>query len=380
MEKCRFYNDCQCAATLMLDDFSLTATLGGGHSQPETDWGAFLDGTGSLYRYLEDTLLKKYPEIRGTLFHPIGSHFLQNPYSGYRFPGRPALSETRSFLRRISSRFELGFHGVSHGRYRQSQHPCIGNNWEQEFEYWIPEQICLIKQALKEAEANLGVCMKGGKYPGYIKGRFGEEIVDGLDFAWWASSAAMMNRRNTCNRHSYIGAKRDIVDFPTNISGNCFRLELHPSSDGILRYLKRKWRILAAEQYLQYLYKNRFVISIQEHYMGLRTDGKRQQPNVFDDLASLEILYGMLRGADIWHATCSDISRYLYSYDHTEVVSLTGSMFEIRYTGSREDMFLTFWSDCKAIQEAATGHIYTGIYKNGRWLHNGLRPGNYQEL
>jgi len=51
---------------------------------------------------------------------------------------------------------------------------------------------------------------------------------------------------------------------------------------------------LKPEKYIQYLYKTGLPITIQEHYQNQGTDGKRQTPNLYDDIKYLDDLFGYL--------------------------------------------------------------------------------------
>ena len=118
------------------------------------------------------------------------------------------------------------------------------------------------------------------------------------------------------------------------------------------------------------------IISIQEHFTTLRSDGKFQRPNVFDDIESLKRIYSILRGADVWHAKCNEIALYLENYDNSKIRSEENG-FELVYSGNRDSCELSAWSkDIQVIIES-TGKEHHGHRKNNGWVFNHLKPGKY---
>lgn len=380
MKKSRYYNNHKAAVTLMLDDFSLTATTINGQIQPSNDWGAGLNGEHSLYRYLTANLLAKYPEIKGSIFYPLHQHGVQNPNAGYQVIFSRDYSQLATFIQQVSPHFEFAFHGLAHERYINSQSPVIKGNCQHEFEYLTLQDAEAIKKDIIEMEQVLGTRFFGGKYPGYIARKCAPQIIAALGFKWWMSSANMMNRRHKGNRHSYFGNSNNIVDLPTNISGDCFNPNIDLGRANLLRFFKNKLDTFNLERYIHFLYEQQLIISIQEHYMGLRTDGKRQRPNIYDDISSLDKFFGLLRGLDLWFATCTEIAHYVESYDNTELVRLEDGTYRMTYKGTWDTMFLTVCTPAKTLKNISTGQLLNGIYRNGVWVFNHVPEGIYQEL
>lgn len=380
MEKSLYFNNHKTAVTLMLDDFSLTATTINGAIQPFNDWGAGLDGEHSLYRYLTTNLLAKYPEIKGSIFYPLHQHGVQNQNAGYQVIFSQDYNQLANFIQQVSPHFEFAFHGLAHGRYINPQNPAIKDNCQYEFEYLTLQDIQAIKNDIKETEQVLGTKFFGGKYPGYISSQCAPKIVEALGFKWWMSSAHMMNQKHKDNRHGYFGENNSIVDLPTNISGDCFNPNVDLGGAHLLRFFKNKVDTFNLERYIHFLYEKQFIISIQEHYMGLRTDGKRQRPNVYDDISSLDKFFGLLRGLDLWFATCTQIAHYIESYDNTQLVQQKDGMYRITYQGTWDTMFLTVCAPTNTLRNISTGQLLKGIYRNGVWVFNHVPEGIYQEL
>jgi len=380
MEKCQYFNNHKSAVTLMLDDFSLTATTINGQIEPSNDWGAGLGGEHSLYRYLTANLLAKYPEIKGSIFYPLHQHGVQSKSAGYHVVFSHDYNKLADFIQQVSPRFEFAFHGLAHERYINPQNQDIKGNCQHEFEYLALQDAETIKQDITAMEHVLGTRFVGGKYPGYIASSDGPQIIEVLGFKWWMSSAHMMNQKHKDNRHGYLGNSKSIVNLPTNISGDCFKPNVDLDGANLLRLLKNKLDTFNLERHIHLLYEKQLIISIQEHYMGLRTDGKRQRPNVFDDISSLDKLFGLLRGLDLWFATCTQIAHYVESYDNTQLVQLGDGNYSITYQGTWETMFLTVCTSSKSLRNISTGQLLKGIYRNGVWVFNNVAEGIYQEL
>ena len=120
------------------------------------------------------------------------------------------------------------------------------------------------------------------------------------------------------------------------------------------------------------------MIAVAEHFMGARPDGRRQTPNVFDDIDSLGKIFSFLRGSDVWYATCGEIAHYRESYDFTELTMGEDGTFEMVYSGSWDQACLTLTADAREIQNTRTGEIIRGVYRRGEWVFNSFSPGSYR--
>ena len=390
MEKCLYYNDHQTAATLMIDDLSFVSITQNGKITPQTDWGGGLSGVGSLYQYIADTFLTWFPETRGTFFFPISDHAFMNPYANYDLDYNRDLIAQRQFMETCSKFFEIAYHGTSHGRYRYPERCGLVDNWEQEFSYLTMEDVACIRTRINQVEKCYGIHMTGGKYPGYEKNEFASEIVEALGFRWWAADSDMIDRKCGKNRHTYYDGEKVLL-LPTNISGSTFLRNISGSSVRswkafvkkkfpLLRFVFGLYKDLRAEEYITYLYENRLVLSVQEHFMNLRTDGKRQNPNIYDDVASVARIYALLRGMDVWHTTCGKLAHYLESYDHSRLVQQKDGIWKLSYHGSWDELFLTVCSTHSSLRNHDSGEIVHGVYRLGKWVFNRIQPGMYEEL
>ncbi len=380
MEKCRYYNDHQTCCILFLDDFSLTATSCDGRIYPFNDWGYGMLSKNSLFEYLYETLLRWCPEIKGTIFMPLLKHRAQNPDSGYRLFFRDYGIDFRDFYDRISDRFEIAFHGLHHGRFTDNPDPSF-KSWQNEFEYYDIKDTAVIRQSIISFESATGIKLRGGKTPGYRQNEHARGIVEELGFDWWASSSEMMNRRSRFNKPSYFGKKRRVLDIPTHISGDIFSrhsLSLSKYPFSLIKFLKTEHSLYRNRYNLSYLYEKGIPITIQEHCQNLRTDGRRQRYNLFDDIFSVAEIYNTLRGYDIWHCTCSEYAGYYDAWENTQIRKGKNGVFEVLYKGQSPDTSVTIRSEHREIMDKNLENKLHGMYKNGKWIFNGLKPGVYQ--
>jgi hypothetical protein len=385
MEKCKYYNDSVTACSLMIDDLSNTACTLDGRVMPWNDWGYGKNNTNSLFSYFKDTFLNRYPEVKGTFFYLISKHNIPNVNSNYIIFNEPPIDKKFiKFVKSVSEIFDIAYHGTNHGKYVDINNPAVEhtNNWIQEFQYLIPDDIARIKKEIEKAENILGLKFSGGKYPGYKKNQYSEDIVESLGFKWWCSSYEMLDRKHKLNKHTYMGKNTHILNLPTNLYGNrfSFKLRYDHSWKKIPRILKSFLRNIKTELFIQYLYENRLLITVQQHFSNFMSDGTRQPPNIFDDIYSLERIYTILRGADIWHATCEEIAHYLESYDFTKIDLLKNGNYKIEYNGIWGKPFLSVKSNSRAIQNIKTKKIIKGVYKLGSWIYNNIEIGEYKEL
>lgn len=364
----------------MIDDLAPVAISSSHEFGPWNDWGYFLDRENSLYRFFERNFLDSYPEAKGSIFFPLESPKGIHPSSGHHLRLGEINNDFKEFTQRVSRHFEFAFHGTTHGHYRDITSPWILGNWVQEFEDIKPEDLVRLKHAISQVEGQLEIRFLGGKYPGYKENPVSQQILKELGFKWWCAEAGMMNLRHPKNHHGYLLSATNILELPTNLSGNCFSSYLNPQKSW-----RNKWKSLSAwrrsmkmESYIQYLYENGYIITIQEHFQNCRTDGQRQLPNVFDDTSSLNRIYDLLRGADIWHATCSEIAKYKENYDHSRVVFTGEKELELIYEGEWDNPRLSLVSNCSALQNTTTSEKIRGVFKLGQWVFNHVAPGKYR--
>lgn len=355
----------------MIDDLVPAAVSLDGKLGPHNDWGFLLDGPDSLFTFFRENLLKNYPEIKGTVFLPLESQRSIPTGPGYVVFRKDIDDEFVKFTKKFSAMFELAFHGIRHTFLEAGQ-------WIFEFADPGGEDLALAEEKITAAAA-LGIRFNGGKFPGYKGNEKAIDFVRQENFKWLAFSACMINKKHPCNELDFVN-KTGMVNIPTNMSGDVFneKATKGSSSKRVFKYLLSTGSHFKPEKHLEFLYIHGHPITIQEHFQNQRPDGKRQTPNIYDDIHSLDRIFAWLRPRDIWYATCSDIAHYFDSYMNTEVVEKNNDEFEIRYQGNWEKMYLSFAADCPSVQESPAGSKYSGIEKNGRFVFNCLPAGTYR--
>jgi len=316
-----------------------------------------------IYRYFENYILKKYPEIKVTYFLVFDKHSIY-----IESKGAYSIYETEKFknllFHIINRGDEISYHGHNHGH----KNATVENKkWCREFEqYSKQEYFEIIYNDIERFKNEFGYDILGGRTPCY---QFEDSLIDGLisvGFKWWSfDHKPFINNIGMC----YKGY--DIIEMPSNLHGGIFNY-----CGNYLKYSIKKYLNLAK---IEKMIDNHEVISIAEHFMNARPDGKRQTPNVYDDINSLDFLFGYLRNKDVWYATFSECANYYESYNNTEIISLSNNTFDIKYKGNWK-MFLTFASDSRYLENVETKERFEGQMKNGKWLFNNLVVGTYREI
>lgn len=392
VEICNYYHDAQTAAVLSIDDLSFSAILENGQLTAANDWGYGLNEPGSIYRYLEDTLFTWYPEVRGTIFYPLGQwHGLQNMNAGHEVVFFNIETKIMNFLALVQQRFDFAFHGVDHSRYCEPANPAIAGNCQQEFEYRTLADVPEIQVKIEEFSKQYGIKMTGGKYPGYTGPDPADKIVETLGFSWWMRRSDMMGRRCAGNDFAWFGARKQILDIPTNLESGMFRhsLSVRPQR-GWRAKLKKKMPIITAawqnlqdnrrEQFIDYLYENRLPLTIQTHFVSARTDGYRQMPALYDDMESLCHIYAVLRGGAIWHTTCGELARYRHSLHKAQITPIPEGerKFKLSFVNGQGDEMVSLRSQARCLL-AEDGQELHGTYLRGAWVYDGVKAGEYIE-
>lgn len=373
LEKCKWFNNYQAPCCLMIDDLAPVAISRDGRIGANNDWGYLMDKPGSLYKYLDQWLFQKYPEIRGTIFLPLESHNYVSPDMGYKIIKRDIDDSYINFLDNLQDRFEFAFHGIKHCGDEELKGKFIHEYTNADIEY--------IEYSVSKVEsfkARNGISFLGGKFPGYSYNELSLSLIKKIGFKWWALDAYMINRRN-CDNNIKYSQDKSYICIPTNASGDLFRKS---PSLSILRNVKRKLKntfYLKPEKYIQYLYKTGLPITIQEHYQNQGTDGKRQTPNLYDDIKYLDDLFGYLRRLDIWFANCSDIAHYFDSYSNTRI-KVKENKIIIEYKGLWDKPYISIRCDKPAIINLADNQQISGCKKGNYWIFNELHAGEYHLL
>ncbi|NPD46736.1 DUF2334 domain-containing protein [Lentimicrobium sp. S6] len=369
--KTKYFNNHHTACSLMIDDVVPAAVSEDGEIGPHNDWGYLKDSKNSLFSFLMENLLIKYPHIKGSIFLPLESHLYIPKDTKYNVFTADLDEEYIAFLKSKSEYFDIEFHGVKH-TYND------GAKLVFEFENIQQQDFKYISNKLDTFE-KLGLCFNGVKFPGYKYNSNALKFIENRSFFWVALEADMINRKHQDNVLKKLD-KFDLINIPTNLSGDIFK----PSS-----YIKQLKRLIknillhrrdnSPEKYIKYLYNNKLPITIQEHFQNQIPNGKRQTPNIYDDIESLDKIYSYLQPLDIWYASCSQIAKYYDAYINTEVY-IKKYEFEIIYNGNLENSELSFVSEFSRIQDTITKKIYIGKPSKDKFVFNHIRSGKYTKF
>jgi len=370
MKKCNWYNNSQAAVVLTIDDLSYAyMNINSSGLNPQSDWGYGIREKNSIFHYFENNLLCKYPEIKYTVMVPFGIHSIVNVDTEYEKQGNDIFfsEDFKQLLQYIvKTGNEIAYHGHNHGKLNATIDPA---SWCKEYEQWSYEKYKdIILKDINRINSESGIKVIGGRSPCYIYNKNIEKIISEIGFKWWSFDYNLKQFR-----HTY---KNDVLAFPTNLSGSFFNRKIKCIKDIITSQFVEQMK----KYYLENLVKRGSLISIAEHFLSTRPDGKRQQPNIFDDINSLDKIFGILRGAEVWYATCSEIAHYLESYDHTEIKKITNNSYKIKYNGSWEKLFLSIKSKSQELKNINTNKIIHGVYKQGYWIFNNIEEGIYEKL
>jgi hypothetical protein len=364
MKKCKWYNDYKAPVVLTIDDLSFGyLDIQGIGLHPSNDWGYGCRRPDSIFSYFEKHFISKYPEVKFTVFLPFGKHSLALTNSGYKgYTGD--IFENKDFKELIrfilSSGNEFAWHGHNHGKIAPTENTAT---WCMEYEqYTLDEYSSIIEKDLNNFHDAFGVQIYGGRFPCYMYDKKALSAINNQSFRWWSFD---YDEKIHCHT-----SKNGILALPTSFSGNMFNN--YASIKNYLRKLQKQFKIEMVVQRSE-------IIIITEHFLSTRPDGKRQAPNVFDDINSLDQIFSILRNYDLWYATCSEIANYIDCYENTTITENGPGTFRIDYNGKWVDsLLLTIECTHSTIKKNGTCEVIKGKYKNGKWLFNINSNGIYQ--
>lgn len=331
IEKAAWLNDARSPVMLMVDD--LTNAWHNRHGadrwEPGGDWGGGLGEPGSALVFLEDGLLRDFPEVKVTFFTvagPLSAYTHHQPFS--QAAPLDARHESREFFRSLAadSRFELAYHGFDHGT------PGVRTeDFVQEWQGFSSREaaVAQTKRGLEIFSRITGAAPRGGKYGGWDYNGFADDVVDDCGFVWWCRDWMPRDVTGRIPDGYYepqFFGRNLVVALPSTVHGHLWD--------------RRQIDLLLAR---------RQMITVEEHIAPLRPDGVIQTPNIVDDLEDLRRLFRYLRGKNVWHATGSEIAAYVVARERSLLYDITQEGFSLRYEGYIERPPLTLRVDCSAV-------------------------------
>ncbi len=333
LEICKWYNNAQAPVMLMVDDLANVWVDLNGNGQVELgeDWGYAQMGTNSSLRYLLEVVLADFPQVKVTFFTPVGirAGVIQDSDIQMHSDYINATPELKTFWQKLHEdpRFEVAYHGTTHGIPGRKAADFV-----QEWEAYqnLAEALATIKKGKAIYHEVFGTEPQGGKYCGYSRNDFSDTSIDLTGFRWWCR---YWNRgfqeakvrvyppgltRKSCFDLTTFG-KKQVVDIPSTLNGGLFT-DLYTPQVPFVKKLARGYLLQKRFAQIADLLKRRGVISIQEHIAPSRNDGRRQQPNIFDDCQSLQMIFRYLKKKQVWYCTGTELANYYLTRINTRIV------------------------------------------------------------
>ena len=323
--KAFWYKNTQSPIIFMVDDLANIYFHSGGKYN-KGDWGGLLNSSNSLYSYLKANFIENFPDLKFTFFLVAGEREVQST-GKYDFVSDSAASKFGKFLDElVDDGHEIAYHGNKHGVLDSA-----GRFIQEWSSFSSVEDACSsIKHGLSLISVSSKAKISGGKYCGYEAGKFGHQSIVDSNFSWWFDEWD-----SDIDRRPYGELKDNVFYIPSNIDCSVYPI-------GLIQYLGRKkfYRSIIRqikdgfiENKIKSLLKNKGIISLQEHSSPLRTDGKTQYPNVFDDFYSIKYLLSLLSKHDVWWATANQVAEYSRNREYTKIEMQSEESFSFTNTG-----------------------------------------------
>jgi hypothetical protein len=359
IEICKWYGNADSPVLLMIDDLAnvWVDTNGNGEVDLEEDWGYAKDSEKSSFRYLNDDILKEFPHIKVTFFTPVGVRvgMIENPSIKSISKMINCDEETKEFFRNThkDARFEIAYHGTTHGRVGKTN-----RDFKQEWELFnsLDEAMIAVNHGKEIYKDVFGEYPKGGKYCGYEVNEYSDESIDRTGFTWWCRywNRGIADENPVTNFDVKTFGENKVLDIPSTISGGLLSGVLNPNVHtlkGKMKKILKNQLIKIKLNQIDFLLKNKLVISIQEHMAPSRDDGRRQSPNIFDDRESLQHIFKYLNSKNVWYCTGSELAEYVYTRQSIQVIFVDNDTFEINASSYTNGVVsLKFHNDVSLIQ------------------------------
>ena len=289
------------------------------------DWGHFAKEKNSMWNFLYENLLSKFPEIKTTFFLVTASRVPMRLAESYTYA--ESIDKDKNFMDFLryldkQSNIELAYHGTSHGKAAEEY-----DDFLQEWETFNSE-----KEAIQQTNNGkelfkkvLGHYPTGGKYCGYQAGNYGDESIAKSQFKWWSYNYDYLKWDKNHDNKEYtfdLNMNQGVVNIPTTVDASTLSLKIVKKLFK-RKYLKSLYLFLikrkTIEGHIESLYKNKEVISLYEHSSPYRTDNVIQYPNIVSDIDNLNYLFSLLSKKDIWYATCDELANYYIDRNKIEI-------------------------------------------------------------
>ena len=337
IEIAKWKNNAQAPVIFMIDDIAnvLMKTNENSALQIGEDWGHAGQDKNSMWSFLSENLLDKFPEIKTTFFLVTDTRVGMRLDEQYTY-NEPMDKDEKfiDFLRYLDThpQVELSYHGTTHGK--------AGLTYDDYLQEWetfssLEEAVNTTNYGRELFKKVLGHYPNGGKYCGYKSGDFGDESIAKTGFKWWSYGEDYLKWDKDDKNPTYtfdLSFNRGIVNIPTTIDSSTLSLKI------INKFYKRKYlkslylyfvKNMSIERHMESLYANQEVISIYEHTSPYRTDGVVQYPNIVSDMDNLIYLFSYLSNKDVWYATCDELADYFIDREKVQL-EVEDNRFELK--------------------------------------------------
>lgn len=343
IEICKWYNNADCPVLFFIDDLAnvWVDTNGNGQIDLGEDWGYGKNGENSSFGFLNEKILSYFPGVKTTFFVPVGirAGMVKNPAILAVSKMINSDQETKAFFKQINDNpnYEIAYHGTTHGKAGATCDDFI-QEW-QLFKSMDEAMECIGKgkEIYKEV---FGFYPRGGKYCGYETNEFSDKSIDSAGFLWWCRfwNRGLTKLDGLTNFDVKTFGKNDVIDIPSTVDGGLLTRVLKPdvkTIKGIAKVILRKYLIQKKLKQIDFLLKNKLVISIQEHIAPSMNDGEIQFPNIFSDEKSLLFLLKYIRNKNIWYCTGTELAEYYYVRNNINLVYEKQRHFRICHSNNR---------------------------------------------
>lgn len=364
MKICKWKYNANSPVMLMIDDFCNSWVDSNGNRKIDLgeDFGAGMYSKNSSMRFLEENILKYFPEVKVNFYVPVGKRIgmlLNSKIEMYSAPINET-DEIKDFFNNIhhNPKYELSFHGVTHGQVFEK-----AKDQKQEWECYnsLEEALKTIENGKEIFKDVTGEYPKGGKYCGYIGSVFGDKSIEKSGFLWWHrfwnrgieggySEDFCGKETNPLKAYDVTEfGENNVIDIPSTVDGSLFNIKSYSLIKRIIKLIISPYISYRKKLKLNFLLKNKLVISIQEHICPARDDGKKQTPNIFDDKKSLLKIFNYLKNKNVWYCTGTELAEYYYLRKNIKIVNNENKFsFDLKeITKEIKNMEITLFFDKK---------------------------------
>jgi len=374
----KWKDNAQSPVVFMIDDIanvlmkkSSSSTLAIGE-----DWGYAARDKNSMWHFLTDNLLSKFPKIKTTFFLVTDSREPMRSDEAYTYT--EAIDKDKKFMEFLQyldahPGIELAYHGTTHGEAGEHY-----DNFLQEWETFssLDEAITETNRGKELFKKVLGNYPTGGKYCGYMSGDFGDTSIEKTGFKWWSYNYDYLkwDKNDTTSSYTFdLTFNQGVVNIPTTVDASTLSLKI------INKLFKRKYlkslylyfvKKKSIEGHLESLYSKQELISVYEHSSPYRTDNVIQYPNIVSDIDNLNYIFSILAKKDVWYTTCNELADY-YIDKNKVVLELEGNQFKLKSNEPLNDSLTLVFSNIKeshSLYDMDNNLLTKPVKKNDKYI------------